>query len=84
MDVVQNSLNRAERDNDLIYHQDVPAVSALPVIQEASLVQSITPSALTEPKHAIKGGAILFETLVGWGANLAIGWLAVNSFYIIA
>ena len=29
---MQKNISRAERDNDLIYHQDVPPASALPLI----------------------------------------------------
>ncbi|EGN99169.1 hypothetical protein SERLA73DRAFT_90416 [Serpula lacrymans var. lacrymans S7.3] len=72
LDAVQKNLTRAERDNDLIYHQDVPASSALPPIQEVSMVQSNTPPQLQDPKSAVGDEGILFGEMLGWGAREAI------------
>ncbi|KZT07808.1 BRO1-domain-containing protein [Laetiporus sulphureus 93-53] len=72
LDNVQKSLARAERDNDLIYHQDVPSASALPPIQEAEMAKPITPPGLTDPKTAIGEDAVIFGELLGWGAKVAI------------
>ncbi|KAG1750758.1 ALIX V-shaped domain binding to HIV-domain-containing protein [Suillus lakei] len=62
LDVVQKNLARAERDNDLIYHQDVPAPSGIPAIQEVS----------TDPRSVIGNDSIIFGEMLGWGAREAI------------
>ncbi|PCH42163.1 BRO1-domain-containing protein [Wolfiporia cocos MD-104 SS10] len=72
LDNVQKSLARAERDNDLIYHQEVPPASALPAIQEVSMVKSIIDPGLADPKTAIGNDAVIFGDLLGWGAKTAI------------
>ncbi len=73
MDTIQKNLTRAERDNDLIYHQEVPSISSLPSIIEASMVQPLIPGALAEPKTALGDDAVIFGELLGYGAKLAIG-----------
>ena len=73
VDNLQKNVARAERDNDLIYHQEVPALSSLPSIAEASMVQPLVPSALTDPKTALGGDAVIFGELVSYGARMAIG-----------
>ena len=73
MDILEKNISRAERDNDLIYHHDVPPTSALPVIQDISMVQSVVPAALQDPKAAIGKDNVIFGELVGWGAKVAIG-----------
>ena len=73
LDNAQKNFSRAERDNDLIYHQDVPAASSLPPTGEASLVQSQVSKALIEPKTIVKTDAVIFGELLGWGARRAIG-----------
>ena len=51
---MQKDLTRAGRDNDLIYHQDVPAPSSIPVIQEVFMVQNIIePPGLQDPRSNI-------------------------------
>ncbi|KAH7927929.1 pH-response regulator [Leucogyrophana mollusca] len=72
LDVVQKNLARAERDNDLIYHQDVPASSALPPIQGVSMVSSIVHPGLQDPKSVTGNGGIIFGEMLGWGAREAI------------
>lgn len=72
LDVVQKNLSRAERDNDLIYHQNVPAPSGIPAIQEVSMVQSIIPPGLRDLKSAIGNDSIIFGEMLGWGAREAI------------
>lgn len=72
LDVVQKNLSRAERDNDLIYHQNVPAPSGVPAIQEVSMVQSIIPPGLRDPKSVIGDDRIIFAEMLGWGAREAI------------
>ncbi|OBZ72455.1 pH-response regulator protein palA/RIM20 [Grifola frondosa] len=72
LDSVQKSLARAERDNDLIYHQEVPPASALPPIQEVSMVQPLVNPCLTDPKSAIGSDSVIFGELLSWGAKTAI------------
>lgn len=75
---MNDSATRAERDNDLIYHQEVPSAPSLPPIVEVSLVQPVTPGALTDPKSAVGNDAVIFGELLGYGAKVAIGeWTAV-------
>ncbi|OAX43145.1 BRO1-domain-containing protein [Rhizopogon vinicolor AM-OR11-026] len=78
LDVVQKNLARAERDNDLIYHQDVPAPSGIPLIQEVSMVQSIIPPGLQDPRSIIGNDSIIFGEMLGWGAREAINIYSVN------
>ncbi|KAH9942761.1 pH-response regulator [Amylocystis lapponica] len=72
LDNVQKSFARAERDNDLIYHQEVPPIPALPPIQEVSMVQSVVSPGLSDPKGMIGNDAVIFGELLGWGARVAI------------
>lgn len=72
LDTLENNISRAERDNDLIYHHDVPPPSALPAIQDISMVQSIIPSSLQDPKTAVGSDGVIFGSLIGWGAKVAI------------
>ncbi|PAV16120.1 pH-response regulator [Pyrrhoderma noxium] len=72
LDILEKNIARAERDNDLIYHHDVPPTSALPVIQDISMVQSVVPAALQDPKAAIGKDNVISGELVGWGAKVAI------------
>lgn len=78
LDVVQKNLARAERDNDLIYHQNVPAPSGIPAIQEVSMVQSIVPPGLRDPKSVIGDDGIIFGEMLGWGAREAISGLTLS------
>ena len=66
-------MTRAERDNDLIYHQDVPPASTLPPIPAVVMAQSIVDPGLQDPKSVIGSDAVIFGELLGWGARLAIG-----------
>lgn len=82
--MVQKELTRAERDNDLIYHKDVPAVSDLPAIPEIKLVGAIGANDLREPRSVVPHGETLFGELVSWGVKAAISkilpitlWLAL-------
>ncbi|KAH9838254.1 BRO1-domain-containing protein [Rhodofomes roseus] len=72
LDTVQKNSARAERDNDLIYHQDVPSSTALPQIQGVSMIQSSVHTALTDPKTVIGDDGVIFAELLGWGARVAI------------
>ena len=70
---MQKNVSRAERDNDLIYHQDVPPASALPLIPEVSMAQLLVDPGLQDPKTVIGQDGVVFGELLGWGARLAIG-----------
>ncbi|KAI0707335.1 BRO1-domain-containing protein [Earliella scabrosa] len=72
LDIVEKSMTRAERDNDLIYHQDVPPASTLPPIPAVVMAQSIVDPGLQDPKSVIGSDAVIFGELLGWGARLAI------------
>ncbi|KAF9237666.1 BRO1-like domain-containing protein [Melanogaster broomeanus] len=72
LDVLQKNVARAERDNDLIYHNTVPPSSAITPIQEVVMVQSNPPSGLTDLKSVIGNDHILFGEMLGWGAREAI------------
>ncbi|KAI0266621.1 BRO1-domain-containing protein [Russula aff. rugulosa BPL654] len=72
LEILDSNLTRAQRDNDLIYHQDVPSVSSLPVIQPASMVSSIVPPGLLEPRKTLGNNNLIFGELIGLGAQTAI------------
>ncbi|KAG5221786.1 pH-response regulator protein [Salix suchowensis] len=73
LDNVAKDIARAERDNDLIYHQDVPAHSALPEIVIASLIPKIEPpTGLTQIHTLISDDQVLFKDLLAWAAREAI------------
>ena len=72
LEAVQKALARAEKDNDLIYHQEVPAASSLPQIKEVGMVQPVISDALREPKNALGNDAVIFGELLGYGAKVAI------------
>ncbi|KAI8980207.1 BRO1-domain-containing protein [Trametes punicea] len=72
LDIVQKNLSRAERDNDLIYHEDVPPASSLPPIAEVTMAQSLIDPGLQDVKNAVGKDAVILGELLGWGARLAI------------
>jgi len=72
METVQKSVVRAQRDNDLIYHQDVPTAASLPAIQETSIAKATVPPRLLRPEEVLDGTRPLFSELIGWGAREAI------------
>ncbi|KAN0120828.1 BRO1-like domain containing protein [Russula decolorans] len=72
LEILDSNLTRAQRDNDLIYHQDVPSVSSLPVIQPASMVSSIVSPGLLEPRKTLGNNNLIFGELIGLGAQTAI------------
>lgn len=77
MEAVQQALARAEKDNDLIYHQEVPAASSLPQIKGVGMVQSVISDALREPKNALGNDAAIFGELLGYGAKVAISLFSI-------
>ncbi|KAL0954962.1 hypothetical protein HGRIS_003892 [Hohenbuehelia grisea] len=73
LDIVAKNIARAERDNDLIYHQDVPAPSSLPPIQGYLLVKDITvPPGLSNTDSVVPADQAIFRDLLGWAAQEAI------------
>ncbi|KAI0367789.1 BRO1-domain-containing protein [Pilatotrama ljubarskyi] len=72
LDIVQRNVVRAERDNDLIYHQDVPPASALPPIAEVVMAQPLIDPGLQNPQSVVGKDAVIFGELLGWGARIAI------------
>ncbi|THV03236.1 BRO1-domain-containing protein [Dendrothele bispora CBS 962.96] len=72
LEAVQKNITRAERDNDLIYHQDVPPASSLPPIIQATIVQMTIPKELANPNIIVNNNDMLFSELVSWGARAAI------------
>ncbi|KAF8485939.1 pH-response regulator [Russula ochroleuca] len=72
LEILDSNLTRAQRDNDLIYHQDVPSASSLPIIQPASMVSSIVPPGLLEPRRTLGNNNLIFGELIGLGAQTAI------------
>jgi len=63
----------AQRDNDLIYHQEIPSLSSLDPIDPAALVFSATLGGLKDPDSVLREEQLLFTDLITWGARLAIG-----------
>ncbi|KAI0635957.1 BRO1-domain-containing protein [Trametes polyzona] len=72
LDIIQKNVSRAERDNDLIYHQDVPPASALPSIAEVAMAQPLIDPGLQDPKNVVGKDGVIFGELLGYGARLAI------------
>lgn len=73
MDIINTNITRAERDNDLIYHYDVPSFSQLQPVQEITMVKSTIPPGLQDCAADINQDGLIFGDLVGWGAKVAIG-----------
>ncbi|KAK7051008.1 pH-response regulator protein palA/rim20 [Paramarasmius palmivorus] len=72
LEAVQKDVTRAERDNDLIYHQDVPVSSALPPVAHTTVAKITIPKELLDPNEVVASGDMLFSELLGWGAREAI------------
>ncbi|KAJ7104194.1 BRO1-like domain-containing protein [Mycena belliarum] len=72
LDTVQKNFARAERDNDLIYHDDIPAASALPPIPHSDIAKLTVVPGLLNPGSVIGVGGPIFAELIGWGAQEAI------------
>lgn len=72
LSVVDNDIKRAERDNNLIYHQTPPSLTSLPPITPATMVKSDVPSPLTDPQSVIQRDAVIFGELLAWGTRKAI------------
>ncbi|KAK9449031.1 BRO1-like domain-containing protein [Limtongia smithiae] len=71
---LKSDLTRAERDNNLIYLEDVPAESALSAIKPAVTVSAATPNDVSDAMAALqtdKYGEPLFAKLVPFAAHQA-------------
>lgn len=67
-----------ERDNNCIYHQDVPAPSSLEAIPPAIVAKPIIPTGINNPSSVVGDGVIL-SGLEGWGVRTACGMSALVS-----
>ncbi|KAJ7170650.1 BRO1-like domain-containing protein [Mycena crocata] len=72
LDTVQKDYARAERDNDLIYHDDIPAASALPPIPHSAIAKLTVVSGLLNPESVLGLDGPIFAEMIGWGAQEAI------------
>lgn len=76
---VKAALERAVRENDLIYVSPVPPANQLDPINGAGMVKLVTPPEIAEPvEWLMKGGAgigPLFSGLVPYGVHLALSKL---------
>ncbi|KAI0077917.1 pH-response regulator [Panus rudis PR-1116 ss-1] len=72
LSAVEGDLRLAARDNDLIYHKEVPSSSALPPMAEIAMVQSRVSKDLLEPKSALDNSEVIFGDLLSWGTKTAI------------
>lgn len=72
--VLEKEEKSAEKDNDLIYHEDVPPPTMLEAIAPIAMANVTVPAALIDPKKVLEqtGETVIFENLVSWGAGEAI------------
>jgi programmed cell death 6-interacting protein len=82
LDTVQKNYARAERDNDLIYHDDIPASSALPPIQHSAIAKLTVVPGLLNPESIVGPEGPLFAEMIGWGAQEAISKSLIQSIYL--
>ncbi|KAF3929856.1 Rhophilin-2 [Dactylella cylindrospora] len=72
---IQDTLKRAEKDNDMIYLQPVPSKAELQVLTRAAMVKPIVPKEITEAKTRLaQGGEYgppLFQNLVPFAVHIA-------------
>ncbi|RSH85698.1 pH-response regulator protein palA/rim20 [Saitozyma podzolica] len=73
---VKEALDRAVRDNDLVYVSPIPPASQLSQIVGAGMVKLATPKEVVEPVAWLMGGGAgmpaLFSGLVPYGVHLAL------------
>ncbi len=73
---VKSALERAVRDNDLVYSSPVPPATQLAPIVGAGMVKLVTPKEIAEPVAWLMGGSAavtpLFSALVPYGVHLAL------------
>lgn len=78
--VIGTNLQRASKDNDLIYLEAIPSPSDLPLVASASLVDAKIPSELERPLHHLieaaevtpSLGKPLFAELVPYAVHVAV------------
>ncbi|CAJ0760622.1 6259_t:CDS:10 [Entrophospora sp. SA101] len=75
LNVVSNNLKRAEKDNDIIYLQTVPATSSLSTISKANMTEIKIPPEVENPISLMNGTSILgfplFAKLVPFAVHQA-------------
>lgn len=73
---IKESLDRAVRDNDLVYMTPIPPPTQLPAIAGVGMVKLATPKEVAEPVGWLMGGGAgmpaLFSALVPYGVHLAL------------
>ncbi|KAG8936097.1 pH-response regulator protein palA/rim20 [Tulasnella sp. 418] len=71
---IQRDLDSANRDNDLIYHKDIPSLGSLPAITPADLAVASIPRELMDPAWCLSSASEqpLFGDLLAYGARVAI------------
>jgi programmed cell death 6-interacting protein len=79
---VKSALERAVRDNDLVYVSPVPPASQLSPITGVGMVKLATPTEVADPMGWLMGGGAgqgpLFSALVPYGVHLALSKLAMS------
>jgi programmed cell death 6-interacting protein len=73
---IKSALERAVRDNDLVYVQPIPPPTQLPAIVGAGMVKISTPVEVSDPVGWLisrdSGMEPLFSGLVPYGVHLAL------------
>ncbi|KAH8826651.1 pH-response regulator [Flagelloscypha sp. PMI_526] len=70
LDMLKKEAISAERDNDLIYHKDVPPSSELESVSPADMAKPDVPAGLLHMNGYLEKP--LFRGLIGWGTREAI------------
>lgn len=75
---IATSLKKLERENDLIYHDDIPSASTLPLINGRALVAEDPMTELLDPAEYLKNLSpeptrLIFDGLEAWGIRRARG-----------
>ena len=80
---MKSALERAVRDNDLVYVSPVPPASQLSPIAGVGMVKLATPTEVADPIEWLVGGGAgqepLFSALVPYGVHLALSQLCPTS-----
>lgn len=75
-DTVKTALDRAVRDNDLVYLVAIPSPTQLPPLTGAGMVKLATPTEISEPIAWLMSGKAgmppLFSALVPYGVHVAL------------
>lgn len=73
---MKESLDRAVRDNDLVYVSPIPPASQLAPVVGAAMVKVVSPKEVSDPIGWLMGGGAgmpaLFSGLVPYGVHLAL------------